>query len=463
MKSCCKSAEVDAGARKRSPLLWILGVVAVVIVGVLVAGGASAQDGHGHGHDGQKSEKATPTDYAGAVRAIDARMKNIARLIETKKLDAVHAEAEVIRDVAKSVAQLALKADSGVPKEAVKEINLAAKALADKFEPIDAAGDSGNLEVTKKVYQEMVTLQATLQKYVPATYQCPMKCEGDKTYPKPGDCPVCKMHLKKLSSDAFTVEVKPSEALQPGKPASLTLSVRDPSGQPAKQFEKVHEMFMHVLAVSKDLSWFAHEHPELQKDGTFKLSLAFPSAGEYVLYHDFTPPAVGQQVVSVPLTVPGQAAVPVALKVDIDKPKLVDGYTVAFKATGPIQTEQESELVFEIARDGKPVADLEPYLGAMGHFVIISQDLKSFVHSHPHEEGEEAGGHGHGESGHDSKPHAAEKGGPDVHFHARFEAPGVYKGWGQFQHKGKVLTVPVVFEVKEGHGAPAKEGGGHKH
>ena len=196
MKSCCKSAEVDAGARKRSPLLWILGVVAVVIVGVLVAGGVSAQDGHGRGHDGQKSEKATPTDYAGAVRAIDARMKNIARLIETKKLDAVHAEAEVIRDVAKSVAQLALKADSGVPKEAVKEINLAAKALADKFEPIDAAGDSGNLEATKKVYQEMVTLQATLQKYVPATYQCPMKCEGDKTYPKPGDCPVCHMKLK---------------------------------------------------------------------------------------------------------------------------------------------------------------------------------------------------------------------------------------------------------------------------
>lgn len=27
------------------------------------------------------------------------------------------------------------------------------------------------------------------------TYQCPMKCEGDKTYDKPGDCPVCNMHL----------------------------------------------------------------------------------------------------------------------------------------------------------------------------------------------------------------------------------------------------------------------------
>ncbi len=26
-------------------------------------------------------------------------------------------------------------------------------------------------------------------------YYCPMKCEGDKTYDKPGDCPVCNMHL----------------------------------------------------------------------------------------------------------------------------------------------------------------------------------------------------------------------------------------------------------------------------
>jgi Cu2+-exporting ATPase len=28
-------------------------------------------------------------------------------------------------------------------------------------------------------------------------FYCPMQCEGDKTYDKPGDCPVCGMHLKK--------------------------------------------------------------------------------------------------------------------------------------------------------------------------------------------------------------------------------------------------------------------------
>jgi Cu2+-exporting ATPase len=31
-------------------------------------------------------------------------------------------------------------------------------------------------------------------------YYCPMRCEGDKTYNKPGECPVCGMHLKKAES-----------------------------------------------------------------------------------------------------------------------------------------------------------------------------------------------------------------------------------------------------------------------
>lgn len=32
-------------------------------------------------------------------------------------------------------------------------------------------------------------------------YQCPMKCEGDKVYNKAGDCPVCKMKLKAMAKD----------------------------------------------------------------------------------------------------------------------------------------------------------------------------------------------------------------------------------------------------------------------
>ena len=31
-----------------------------------------------------------------------------------------------------------------------------------------------------------------------ALYQCPMKCEGDKVYNEPGQCPVCNMDLEKV-------------------------------------------------------------------------------------------------------------------------------------------------------------------------------------------------------------------------------------------------------------------------
>jgi len=35
-------------------------------------------------------------------------------------------------------------------------------------------------------------------------YYCPMHCEGDKTYEKPGDCPVCGMHLVKMETKTPT-------------------------------------------------------------------------------------------------------------------------------------------------------------------------------------------------------------------------------------------------------------------
>ena len=50
-------------------------------------------------------------------------------------------------------------------REAVREINLAAKELAAKFGPIDEAGDSGDLAGTQTVYEEMVALFETLEKY----------------------------------------------------------------------------------------------------------------------------------------------------------------------------------------------------------------------------------------------------------------------------------------------------------
>src|SRR5882762_3586374 len=44
--------------------------------------------------------------------------------------------------------------------------------------------------VRKQIFTNMDSHQQT-------QYYCPMLCEGDKKYPKPGNCPVCGMHLVK--------------------------------------------------------------------------------------------------------------------------------------------------------------------------------------------------------------------------------------------------------------------------
>jgi Cu2+-exporting ATPase len=43
------------------------------------------------------------------------------------------------------------------------------------------------------------------------SYYCPMHCEGDKVYDKPGNCPVCGMHLVKKDSK----EIKEEASKQP--------------------------------------------------------------------------------------------------------------------------------------------------------------------------------------------------------------------------------------------------------
>lgn len=41
----------------------------------------------------------------------------------------------------------------------------------------------------------------TTEQTASAKYQCPMKCEGEKTYDKPGQCPVCNMDLEKVEEN----------------------------------------------------------------------------------------------------------------------------------------------------------------------------------------------------------------------------------------------------------------------
>lgn len=48
------------------------------------------------------------------------------------------------------------------------------------------------LEVIEEAKEE------TQEEIAMATYQCPMKCEGEKTYQEAGSCPVCTMEIKEV-------------------------------------------------------------------------------------------------------------------------------------------------------------------------------------------------------------------------------------------------------------------------
>ncbi len=50
-------------------------------------------------------------------------------------------------------------------------------------------------------------------KHHSGVYYCPMQCEGDKTYPEPGDCPVCGMDLVPLEADEDSEEQRYKELL----------------------------------------------------------------------------------------------------------------------------------------------------------------------------------------------------------------------------------------------------------
>jgi hypothetical protein len=96
-----------------------------------------------------------------------------------------------------------------------------------------------------------------------------------------------------------------------------------------------------------------------------------------------------------------------------------------------IIAKMDTDIVFSISdASGNPIIDLEPLMGAGGHSVIISSDIQEFLHVHPTDEVE---------------PNW--KGGPNVSFRASFPKPGLYKAWGQFQHKGKIMMADFVLKV----------------
>jgi uncharacterized membrane protein len=273
-----------------------------------------------------------------------------------------------------------------------------------------------------------------------AKYYCPM--HDALRSKEPGNCPLCGMPMIPIATVRPTTLHDPPytmafSATGIGLARHLSFTPQF-EGATLRDLALVHEKLLHLIIVSSDLQRFDHVHPTLRSDGSFQMDYTFAGAGDYLLFADITPRGQRSQVFREEVPIGGGVAVPAHLAVSPAGAAIVadNPHIVAQLITSPrdLSAGIESYLLFRLSVDGQPLTDLQPYLGAMGHCVIVSEDGQTYLHSHPEQL---------------FNPTPDARGGPAVMFHTIFPRPGLYKVWGQFQRNEKVIISSFV--VKVGH------------
>ncbi|MEV6103512.1 hypothetical protein AB0M28_02205 [Streptomyces sp. NPDC051940] len=251
-----------------------------------------------------------------------------------------------------------------------------------------------------------------------------------------------------VSEGGYTLDLR-TDRLQAGKAGELEFAILDAKGRPVTAYEVEHEKELHLILASRDLSTYRHVHPTRAADGTWSIGVNLPTAGDYRVFADFKPAAKGAQ----DLTLGADLAVGGAYNpAGLPEPAAtatVDGYTVTLD--GGLASGAGQELTFKVEKNGKPVTDLQPYLGAYGHLVALRTGDLAYLHVHPN-----------GEPGDGST-----KPGPGVSFSATAPSEGAYRLYLDFKHDGVVRT--AAFTVNTGQEAPAaqeeehEDGGDHSH
>jgi hypothetical protein len=227
------------------------------------------------------------------------------------------------------------------------------------------------------------------------------------------------------TAGSMMVGLEVTGRLAAGAPLKLHLTPKSGTGVVLQPLDLVHEKPWHLIAVRNDLGWFAHVHPQAVGDGSYLADLTFPTGGDYTLFNDLKPTGAAAGVVPLHLTIAGTAAVPNPTDTGTTQRQVGP---LSITLTTPQAHVGATPLSISVTRDGVPVTNLQPYLGALGHLVVIDQSVATYIHSHPLTEG-------------------AASGGPDVAFHTEFPAPGHYRTWFQIQYDGQVLTADFPIEV----------------
>lgn len=228
-----------------------------------------------------------------------------------------------------------------------------------------------------------------------------------------------------MDPDAFhlTLTTEPA-VVQAGQQVNVMLQLADAFGAPVTEFEIVHEKKVHVIIIRDDLQKFTHAHPEPGANGVLSSIVSFPEGGTYFFHVDFTPRDGKNVTLMAELRVEGGATPAPPLE------PFVPGRVQTDELLADVAVQEMNgarRISFALmGLDATPVSDIGPYLGAMGHLVVVSADGRKYVHALP------VGG---------GKP-------SEVMFDVLFPGSGLYKGWGEFQRAGKILVVPIVLRVE---------------
>ena len=247
-----------------------------------------------------------------------------------------------------------------------------------------------------------------------------------------------------VSQAGYTFDLATATAAA-GADRQVTFTIIGPEGEPVTEFDVEHEKRLHLIAVRRDFTGFQHVHPEMDENGTWIGALSL-TPGQWRLFADFK--ATGVEAVTLgnelavsgdyrPAPAPGET-----------RTATVDGYTVTLD--GDLTAGHDAELTLSVSKDGLPVTDLEPYLGAYGHLVALRAGDLAYLHVHP-----------------DGTPDdGTTEPGPDVVFYAEVPSPGRYQLYLDFKRGGVVRTAAFTVTAA-GTGAapsapePTESGEGH--
>ncbi|MET8411334.1 hypothetical protein ABZV34_25060 [Streptomyces sp. NPDC005195] len=260
----------------------------------------------------------------------------------------------------------------------------------------------------------------------------PSTSSSASTSPSMGDMPgmdhVAASNGLTDNKDGYRLTSKDT-TLTAGKQAAYRFTVTGPDGKPVTAFGVDQTKRMHFYAIRSDLTGFQHIHPTMSADGTWTADLATLTPGSWRMFASFTPDSGSGKgtafVLSRTVSVPGTASktpLPAA-----GKTAEVDGYTVTVK--GEPMAGMEHPMTVTVAKDGKPVADLQPYLDTYAHLTAFHEGDTAFAHLHP------------------TTKVNGDHGGPELSFNAELPTSGNWRLFLQFQTGGTLHTAALTLNV----------------